>query len=105
MVLHFLFISHDLAVIQHVSDEIGVMYLGRIVEKASVRDLYREAEASLHPRFAIGNSNSGSEHGNESESCWRVTFRHPWIHPAVVRFIPDARMRNRKMFDQGIGHI
>ena len=36
----FLFISHDLAVIQHVSDEIGVMYLGRIVEHASVEDLY-----------------------------------------------------------------
>ena len=37
----FLFISHDLAVIQHVSDVIGVMYLGRIVEQAEVGDLYR----------------------------------------------------------------
>jgi peptide/nickel transport system ATP-binding protein/oligopeptide transport system ATP-binding protein len=37
----FLFISHDLAVIQHVSDEIGVMYLGRLVELASARDLYK----------------------------------------------------------------
>jgi len=36
----FLFISHDLAVIQHVSDEIGVMYLGQLVERASVEDLY-----------------------------------------------------------------
>ncbi|MBT8443023.1 MAG: dipeptide ABC transporter ATP-binding protein [Gammaproteobacteria bacterium] len=42
----FLFISHDLAVIQHVSDDIGVMYLGRIVELASVGDLYREPK---HP--------------------------------------------------------
>jgi oligopeptide/dipeptide ABC transporter ATP-binding protein len=42
----FLFISHDLAVIQHISDEIGVMYLGRIVERASVEDLYREPK---HP--------------------------------------------------------
>ena len=38
----FLFISHDLAVIQHVSDEIGVMYLGKIVEQAAVDELYRE---------------------------------------------------------------
>ena len=42
----FLFISHDLAVIQHVSDMIGVMYLGRLVEVASSGDLYREPK---HP--------------------------------------------------------
>ena len=39
--ISFLFISHDLAVIQHVSDDVGVMYLGRMVEYASARDLYR----------------------------------------------------------------
>ncbi len=38
----FLFISHDLAVVQHVSDEIGVMYLGKLVEVATATDLYRE---------------------------------------------------------------
>ena len=37
----FLFISHDLAVIQHVSDEIGVMYLGRLVERTSAVTLYK----------------------------------------------------------------
>jgi len=42
----FLFISHDLAVIQHVSDEIGVMYLGQLVEQAAVKDLYSQPK---HP--------------------------------------------------------
>ena len=44
--ISFLFISHDLAVIQHVSDDVGVMYLGRLVEHASSVDLYREPK---HP--------------------------------------------------------
>ena len=44
--ISFLFISHDLAVIQHVSDDVGVMYLGQIVEFADSSSLYRDPK---HP--------------------------------------------------------
>ncbi len=38
--LTYLFISHNLAVVRHVSDDVGVMYLGRLVELAPKRELF-----------------------------------------------------------------
>ena len=44
--LTYLFISHDLSVVEHISDAIGVMYLGTMVETGTKEDIFREP---LHP--------------------------------------------------------
>ena len=44
--LTYLFISHDLSVVEHISDTVGVMYLGGLVEYGSTEDIFKNP---LHP--------------------------------------------------------
>ncbi len=44
--LTYMFITHDLSVVRHISDDICVMYLGQIVERSKSRELFKK---TLHP--------------------------------------------------------
>ena len=50
--LTYLFISHDLGVVEHLSDRVVIMYLGRVVETATVQEVFQRPNHPLHPGAA-----------------------------------------------------
>src|SRR3546814_5546526 len=55
--LTYLFISHDLSVVEHIADRVVIMYLGRVVEIAATADIFRS-----------------EEHTSELQSLMRISY-------------------------------
>ena len=54
--LTYMFVTHDLSVVRHISDDICVMYLGQVVETCPSKELFEQSAASLHPGADLGHS-------------------------------------------------
>jgi oligopeptide/dipeptide ABC transporter ATP-binding protein len=91
--LTFLLISHDLGVVRHVSDRVGVMYLGRIVEQGSTATIFEQAE---HPytRSLIA-SMPDIDGGTAAPILLRGDPPTPTAPPPGCRFHPRCWLRER----------
>ncbi len=89
--LAYLMISHDLGIIEHMSDRVAVMYLGRVVETGGWREIF-EAPAHPYTRALIAAIPSGRISARRCGSPARSLARS--IRRRVVRSIPAARWRS-----------
>ncbi|MEE8601781.1 ABC transporter ATP-binding protein [Euzebya tangerina] len=92
--LGFLFIAHDLAVVRHISDDVAVMYLGQIVERAPRDQLYANP---LHPYTVAllaavpspeprAQDDEGEDGGRGEDTRLRGDLPSPLAPPSGCRF-------------------
>lgn len=86
--LTYLLIAHDLAVVKHMSNRIGVMYLGRLVETAESEELYRNP---LHPYTQALLSAALPAHPDEQEDEMILSGEVP----SPINLPPGCRFHTR----------
>jgi oligopeptide/dipeptide ABC transporter ATP-binding protein len=110
--LTYLFIAHDLSMVQHISDRVAVMYLGRIVELINSQELY---DNPLHPYTKALLSAIPIPNPKLEKSRMRIVLKgevpspvNPptgcYFHPRCDLATPDCREERPPLRDVGNGH-
>jgi oligopeptide/dipeptide ABC transporter ATP-binding protein len=111
--LTYLFIAHDLAVVQHISDRVAVMYLGRIMEITDSTELY---ENPLHPYTKALLSAIPIPDPIAERTRQRIVLKGEvpspvmpppgcHFHPRCSMAIPDCSQARPPLRDVGNGHF
>ena len=112
MGLTYVFITHDLSVVKHISDEIAVMYLGQCVEFATAGELFARP---LHPytqALLEAIPLPSLKHRGRSREILQGEITNPIEPKPGCRFAPRCKRaaavcstRNYGLVDQGGGHL
>jgi peptide/nickel transport system ATP-binding protein len=109
--LTYLFISHNLAVVEHLATRVAVMYLGRIVEEAGTAALFRAPRhpytrallASVltpEPGLGVPDTQLGASYPDPLDPPPGCTF-----HPRCARALPDCRSTVPAMTADSAGRV
>ena len=109
--LTYLFITHDLSVINHISDRIAIMYAGKIVEVAPTKNLFKK---QMHPytqallsAIPIANPNIKSKHTHLRGEV--PSLVHPPsgcnFHPRCTKKMPKCSKVEPKLKEVSKGHF
>lgn len=109
--LSYLFIAHDLSVVEHISDRVMVMYVGKIVEEGVTRELYGNP---LHPytKALLSAVPVPDPHLKRKRIILGGDLPNPTSSPAGCRFHtrcqyakPECKKQEPKLKDVGGGHL
>jgi peptide/nickel transport system ATP-binding protein len=108
--LTYLFISHDLGVVEHLSDRVVIMYLGRVVESAAAEEIFRNAnhpytQALLTqvPRLEARKTKFKPIVGEIPSPLAPPTGCH--FHPRCPRAMPRCREQAPTLKEVAPGHV
>ncbi|KAB7559719.1 ABC transporter ATP-binding protein, partial [Verminephrobacter sp. Larva24] len=108
--LTYLFISHDLGVVEHVSDRVLIMYLGRIVESAAVEGLfaqpnhpYTRALLADVPRLHVRNKSFTAIEGEIPSPLNPPPGCH--FNPRCPHAMPRCRQQTPALKEIAPGHL
>ena len=107
--LTYLFISHDLSVVRYISDRVGVMYLGRIVELGEAEEIFDHpmhpyTEALLSSAPGIGKKRLALERQQVSASPTELSDGCPYA-PRCKRAQKICKEERPELIDMGGGHL
>jgi oligopeptide/dipeptide ABC transporter ATP-binding protein len=97
--LTYIFITHDLSVVRHISDEIMVMYLGVVVEKAPAKELFKE---HYHPytKALLSAIPRPSIHKRTKRILLRGELSSPIEPPPMCRFATRCNYAKERCFNE-----